>query len=210
MNESFCLHTRSVVGQGERGLMNDLAVKNRIMFSTNREWSPIKRLPIAILLLIGMSTAMADKIYKSVDADGNVTYSSQPPDDSVNVERIRVAPSPGEEELRAAQERERRISESANTLADQREQREEARRKADREAAERQAAEAQRQPTYEERRRDRYYYGYPGLWYPIPPLHPGQPGRPPHRPHHPIAPGKPVVSPHPGGGSLGPGGGFGR
>ena len=180
------------------------------MFSTYTEWSPIKRLPIAVLLLIGLGTAMADKIYKSVDAEGNVTYSSEPPDDSVNVERIRVAPSPGEEQLRAAQERERRISESANTLADQREQREEARRKADREAAERRAAEAQRQPTYEERRRDRYYYGYPGLWYPIPPLHPGQPGRPPHRPHHPIAPGNPVISPHPGGGSLGPGGGFGR
>ena len=59
------------------------------------------------LMLFNTGAAMAQKIYKSLDADGVVSYSSTPPPDapSDQVETVRVDPPPAEAERTAAQQR---------------------------------------------------------------------------------------------------------
>jgi hypothetical protein len=72
--------------------------------------SPSHRQPQALLalLLLGIGTsAAAQQIYKSVDADGVVSYSASPPRDAPQdrIETVRVDPAPPEAESNAAQQR---------------------------------------------------------------------------------------------------------
>jgi hypothetical protein len=56
-----------------------------------------------LVLLLLVSTAAAEPIYKSVDRDGRVSYSSLPPDDVEAIELFTPAPPPSEEQVREAQ-----------------------------------------------------------------------------------------------------------
>jgi hypothetical protein len=60
------------------------------------------------LALAGLAPALAEPIYKSVDAQGNVTYSSIPPADAAGnrVEQIEIRSGPSESQLEDAHARE--------------------------------------------------------------------------------------------------------
>ena len=60
----------------------------------------------AILLTLPFITTLhADTIYKIVDDQGNVTYTTTQPADKDKASTINVAPEPSEERVKAAQER---------------------------------------------------------------------------------------------------------
>ncbi|HYQ72124.1 MAG TPA: DUF4124 domain-containing protein, partial [Gammaproteobacteria bacterium] len=65
--------------------------------------SVITRCTLVLVLLAG--PAAAEQIYRSVDAEGNVTFSSQPPSGAVNVDEVSVRPGPSAEEQEAARAR---------------------------------------------------------------------------------------------------------
>jgi hypothetical protein len=70
-----------------------------------------------LLLVMLAGTAAADQIYRSVDAQGNVTFSNQPPADSVSVDKVDVQPGPSEAAQREAQERMQRQESTADELS---------------------------------------------------------------------------------------------
>ena len=61
-----------------------------------------------------------DGIYKIVDEEGNVTYSSEPPEIGNDVEVINPLPPPTEEDVKAAEQRQRDIEEELSRLDQQR------------------------------------------------------------------------------------------
>lgn len=71
---------------------------------------------LVLVLLSGM--AAADQIYRSVDAQGNVTFSNQPPANSVSVDKVSVQPGPSAEAQQEAQERIQRQEATANELGE--------------------------------------------------------------------------------------------
>ena len=73
---------------------------------------------LALALLAG--TAAADQIYRSVDAEGNVTFSSQPPPGAVNVDKVTVHPGPSDAEQREARERMQRQEATASEMSEAR------------------------------------------------------------------------------------------
>jgi Domain of unknown function (DUF4124) len=73
-----------------------------------------------LLLAVLAGTAAAEQIYRSVDAEGNVTFSNQPPANSVTVDKVSVQPGPSEAAQREAQERMQRQEETANELGEAR------------------------------------------------------------------------------------------
>ena len=73
------------------------------------------------IALILSADLTARELYKSVDEDGNVTYSYHPPAGSVTSEEIKVAPPPQESEVEAAKERAADIAKEADKTQAQRE-----------------------------------------------------------------------------------------
>ena len=77
-------------------------------------------------LVLGLAWPMhhsvfADEgIYKIVDEDGNVTYSSEPPETGHATEVIDPLPAPTEEDIEAAKQRQRDIEEEFSKLDQQR------------------------------------------------------------------------------------------
>jgi hypothetical protein len=53
--------------------------------------------------------ASAQTYYRSVDAEGNVTYSANPPVDAAQVAPVEVQPGPSDEEVKRAVERQQRF-----------------------------------------------------------------------------------------------------
>lgn len=78
----------------------------------------IDRIVITILSLTFAPLGIADTVYKSVDAEGNVTYSTTPPVDATQTESVPIAPGPTAEQRAAA---EARMSELARARAEARE-----------------------------------------------------------------------------------------
>lgn len=70
------------------------------------------------LLLAG--TAAAGQIYRSVDAKGNVTFSSQPPAGATSVEEVTVRSGPSAEAQREARERVQRQQTTASEIGEAR------------------------------------------------------------------------------------------
>jgi hypothetical protein len=64
--------------------------------------------------------AAAEQIYRSVDADGNVTFSSEPPADAVDVDEVKVQPGPSAAEQQAARERVQAQEATASELGEAR------------------------------------------------------------------------------------------
>lgn len=76
---------------------------------------------IALLVLPAVSSVgFAYNIYKSVDAQGNVTYSSSPQSDASSVERVNLPPAPSSESVAAAKERESQIVAAGDTMTQDR------------------------------------------------------------------------------------------
>jgi hypothetical protein len=62
---------------------------------------------VAMVGLVLAGTALSQGVYKSVDAQGRVTYSAKPPTDvrADRVERVPIAPGPTEHQRQAAEKR---------------------------------------------------------------------------------------------------------
>jgi hypothetical protein len=104
-----------------------------------------------LLLAMLAGTAAAEQIYRSVDAEGNVTFSNQPPANSVSVDQVDVQPGPSEAAQREAQERMQRQEATANELGEA---------SASRAQEKRQATPAVPEPVAPVEP-DNQYYGYP-------------------------------------------------
>ena len=84
--------------------------------------SPVR---IAVTLLFAgtlgaPSLALAEEIYKSVDADGNVTYSAVPPEEAVDTQTVSVPDAPSEVQQQEAVQREKQLQGAADSLARER------------------------------------------------------------------------------------------
>ena len=77
------------------------------------------------LLFLYPAILAADTIYKSVDEDGNVTYSTTPVQNSEQSTSVDIAPPPSEESIEAAQEQLERDKKTAGTMGDDRKKRNE-------------------------------------------------------------------------------------
>ncbi len=141
---------------------------------------------LAASLLLPVTASGEGPIYKSVDAAGNVTYSSEPPADAAKVEGIEIPAAPSEETLNQAVERAKDMEQEADVryqaLVERRRQEAEARKKAQEEA---EAAERARriQEAIEDSAAQPSYYVWPDWRWPRPPRppHPPIPPRPPLR-----------------------------
>lgn len=125
---------------------------------------------LGLALAVGGGAAMATTVYKSVDAEGRITFSDQPPPAEQLVE---ILDYDVPQARRSAEDTERleQMRETTDRMAADRREREAARAKARSEAA------AARAAPYPEYVAERYYYpGYPLLRRPV--------VRPPHRPPH--------------------------
>ena len=70
-----------------------------------------------ILAICLFSTgAVAEKIYRSVDQQGEVTFSDEPPPNAMDVEQVEVQPAPTEAERRESVEQMKRIESQADEM----------------------------------------------------------------------------------------------
>ena len=129
--------------------------------------------------------AYATRIYKSVDANGNVTYSSRPPSDAVTIEKITLTRdydvTPDTDTLANIDA----IKQTADKLEQERMQREKKRKEAQAEAEK----QAKKQTNTPPETVIRYYPVYPFYYYP------GKPYPPRPHPHRPRPPHSPIPMP---------------
>jgi hypothetical protein len=78
---------------------------------------------LLIILFSFLSAAQAQNIYKTVDENGNIFYSSLAPEDAGNAEILTAPPEPTVEEVEAARQQQKEIE---RTLKDKSEKREKA------------------------------------------------------------------------------------
>lgn len=80
------------------------------------------RFSLMILAALSAAPAVADTVYKSVDDQGNVTYSAEPPkaSEAKRVEEIRVGDGPSEEEQAEALQRMREMELTVERLEQER------------------------------------------------------------------------------------------
>ena len=79
---------------------------------------------LLVMLLVPSIALAAEPIYKSVDEQGSVTYSAQPPATEVKSETIAVPPPPSEEDVRRAEEQASKVKAQADELEKERKSRE--------------------------------------------------------------------------------------
>jgi hypothetical protein len=80
---------------------------------------------LSLALWAGLPSAVADKIYKSVDADGKVTYSSRPPVDATESRPVTPPQEPSESDRQAAMQRASQTGQAVEHLDQERQQRQE-------------------------------------------------------------------------------------
>jgi hypothetical protein len=66
------------------------------------------------------SGVVAEKIYRSVDKHGEVTFSDEPPPTAVDVEQVEVQPAPTEAQHRESVERMKRMDSQADEMGEAR------------------------------------------------------------------------------------------
>jgi len=80
-------------------------------------WKRIVNNHPAFAVIIGTlaftGTAVADAVYKSVDADGNVTYSANPPPEAVETQSIALPEEPSAAQRQEAEQRARQLEQAA-------------------------------------------------------------------------------------------------
>ncbi len=150
---------------------------------------------LSAALLLATVALGAGSIYKSVDEEGRVTYSSQPSSEAAKTEPVRVPPSPSaeatDEAVKRMKETEKEADARFKSLMENRQQKAEERKEVqEHKRLEQEAAEQQRRYDEALRRSSVYYPPYRGHWPwpypPHPPVHPPHPPRPtplPNRPY---------------------------
>ncbi len=131
----------------------------------------------------GTGNYMSSAVYKTVDSDGKVTYSTSLPRDSVSIQQITIIPGPADEYVEDTRQRLDRIRQTAQALTEAREKREAQRDKAAKERLERLALQRSARPQVYE---TKVYVGWNPLWWPRKPrAHFGSyPQKPASTPHH--------------------------
>lgn len=77
----------------------------------------LSKIIVFILAICLFSTgAVAEKIYRSVDKQGEVTFSDEPSPTAVDVEQVQVQPAPTEAEHRESVEQMKRIESQADEM----------------------------------------------------------------------------------------------
>ncbi|MDB4575687.1 DUF4124 domain-containing protein [bacterium] len=115
---------------------------------------------IIFLFTVSLAPLNAETIYKSVDKNGNVTYSTTPPEESQTATQVDIAPPPSEERIKAAQQRHERNMEAAGVLDENRKKRDELTAEENRLKREKQK-QLQLQKQAEENNANDDYDGYP-------------------------------------------------
>ncbi len=115
---------------------------------------------ILLLMTLCCTELFADTIYKSVDEHGKVTYSTTPPVDNERATTVDIAPAPGEEQVKAAQDRKERNQEAANILDQNRKKRDEITAEENRLKRENQQQLQQQRQAEENNTNDDYGYPY--------------------------------------------------
>jgi hypothetical protein len=129
---------------------------------------------IIFLFTVSLAPLNAETIYKSVDENGKVTYSTTPPEESETATPVDIAPPPSEERIKAAQQRHERNMEAAGVLDENRKKRDELTAEENRLKREKQK-QLQLQKQAEKNNENDNYDGYP--YYP-PRYRPRPPGKP--------------------------------
>ena len=114
---------------------------------------------IILLLTLSPATLAADTIYKSVDENGHVTYSTTPPKDSEKSKSVDITPPPSDERIKAAEDRKKRNQEAADILDENRNKRDEITAEENRLKRENQKQLQQQQQA--EKNNENTGYGYP-------------------------------------------------
>jgi len=132
----------------------------------------------ALILLLNTATVYADTIYKSVDENGKVSYSTTPPTDNTDSSIVNISAPPSDKEIKAAKDRQEKNMEAARQFDENRQTRNEITEKENQQKRENQK---QKQLQLEaENNNDNFDYGYP-----VPrrrPMHDRPVTRPPARP----------------------------
>jgi len=76
-----------------------------------------------IAALLFANASVAEQIYKSTNAQGQVIFSDEPPPHAVSVEQIEVQPAPTDTEYRESMERLKRMESQANDMGAARQER---------------------------------------------------------------------------------------
>ena len=157
-----------------------------------RSAQSVLSLGLLFMLSTVQMTAAAQQVYRSVDPQGNIIYSDNPPADAAQIQNVELPPGPTEEQVEQAQQRGRAIQESADKMASEREAREKIAAEKRREEQQRQLAAEQeaRIARLEAMQRNQDYWDY-GVYYPRYP-------RPPIIEHPIERPDRPVTRPQPG------------
>ncbi len=79
------------------------------------------------LLLVPLVVS-AGEVFRSVDSEGNVTYTDTPPDNGVKTQRVEIPDGPSQESIRHTQERNEAIRKAMEEARDQRLEKEASRR----------------------------------------------------------------------------------
>ena len=111
--------------------------------------------------MISTTFSIADTIYKSVDKNGKVTYSTTPPKNSKQSTEVDIAPPPSEEQVKAAQERYERSKKAADIYDENRKEREEIIAEENRLKQEKQKQLQQQQQAEKNNENQNYGYPYP-------------------------------------------------
>jgi len=126
----------------------------------------IKFIKIMPLLLITLSGTHAETIYKSVDENGRVSYSSTPPESHKEIEKVNITPPPSEAEIQAAKQRHEKNIEAAGTMDETRKKRNDIIAEENRIKNERQKQmqkQTQKKESNDSKSYPYYYPRYPGV-----------------------------------------------
>ncbi len=122
---------------------------------------PLNRALLLVVSLLPGSGISANSIYKSVDKNGKISYSSSPTEDHQEVSRINILPPPSEADVKSAQERHQQNLKTDKILDESRQKRLQKNAEKNRIRRERkEQAKIDRKP--DETKEQGPYYGIPG------------------------------------------------
>jgi len=142
-----------------------------------KDMNKVNKVPSGLLLasaaLLGLSgtTLSAQPVYKSINAQGQTVYSSEPPARAVDVQEVELPQGPTQEQVKEARNAGERITQSANELQAERLTRERAADQKRQEAKVAAAEAKQEQAAAEQLQKNetlREYYGYRDYTFPTP------------------------------------------
>lgn len=134
---------------------------------------------LAVAMLLGTTgnVTFAQAVYKSINAQGETVYSSEPPPRATNIQEVELPPGPTQEEVKEAREAGERITQSANEMQAERLTRERVADNKRQEALAEAAEQKQKQAAAEQAQEYetlREYYGYRDYTFPTPAAQGGQ------------------------------------